>query len=284
MTNELSTLNVHQEQDQEQEQSGSRPSMLSREAAMRLDILHNKIDPPTKDTGWTINRDDAPTLAEREGLERRSHALAMSMAPSTKVQLFARLTTFYAGYPNIGRDGETSAEEMVSVAIATLWGLPDWAVRDACLAALRGATDPRYVPNASQLHDLAMDAMAPFRREQDKISRVLGAKPIYKRPPQERIDAAVQDWEVNLRPKMTGLTPEEQKEEDERKERQREQFVDSSKRFVERQKREAGIEDDNPMGPELRRYLAKMAADIAERGGVENDDHGQDDGRGGGTT
>jgi hypothetical protein len=260
------------------------PKVATPEWMRRLDVLHNKLEKTDVPYRFTIPAKDALPDNTRAVLKFRAKAIRDHFNPGNKGRIAERVTSFLAGYASVQKLTKQEIKHVFEQHMMALDGLAEWAVAAAITKALRGAVNPAFVPNASELRALADEELVAYREELRKIEHILDAKPEEGPPlsPEDRariVDAAMAAGKLTFKG-----TEEEQREEAERKARQTAQNIRASQRLIEIQKKEAGITDDRPESPALRRFLVdKMGANFGGRTGIGDDDEPDRSGGGGRT-
>jgi hypothetical protein len=256
------------------------PNPPDRALAIRLAVLANKCDQGT--TPWQVNEPDAPTAADRDALARRNRQLKLGFGPVGEREMKLMLATFFTGYPTLRFYDEEQANRMLSVYMAALRGKPAWAINRMLQQLTHEGATPLHPPSQSQMAQVTDAIMEPFDIESRTIDAVLGVKvmqPAHQTLTEdERVAFADLHW--HSKP-LNGLTPEQQKEENERREAARIRMDATNQTFFERGIRAAGITDKLKIGVELRRSLVeKMKANFGGRTGIGDEyTDGQSGGR-----
>lgn len=199
---------------------------------------------------YSISSRSAPTESERNQLTARADDLRLGLIPATKEEVRTSLLKFMAGM-----DLKMTADdldEMVSMFVASLMGLPLWAIRQALLNWMQGTiagANPRFTPKPPELRIEANRIAAPFQRELGSIEAGLSAS-VEQVPTQSERDAAVARWHDEIRPTMGHADVTE-----DLSEKRRQEALDENRRFRAREAAHAGLADGHDMTLDMRRAL-----------------------------
>jgi len=124
----------------------------------------------------------ARALSEREraALSARAAAIEIALEPfgAGEVEnVEAQLLAMFSGFRAMKQQGE-DAEAMVAITRAVLHDLPAWAITKACLKIARGDAelDKRFSPNDSEIREVALAVVAPYRRALRDANELLEAE------------------------------------------------------------------------------------------------------------
>lgn len=177
---------------QQVKQSSHPPSMPSQALDMRVLQLTNALEGHGESRRRSISSRSAPTATEREALQKRLRELADALMPASSETTVKHIGAMRAGFPALST---TEAERIASIKVyaAALKGFPEWAVGQACRAAIQGRIGRgQYAPAAPELVAECERAVAPVREEHARIAAILNADVYHEPEPDEkaRVSAA----------------------------------------------------------------------------------------------
>ena len=237
---------------------------LQRADLTRLQVLANKLSVLPGIGRYAIAPEDAPTAAEREAFERRNRNLVLEFAAARPQQVAERVLKFFAGFGQFAMLDQDEAERRMNIYVAALVGLPDWAIRDGMVYALRHARNPQHPPTAAELRSFGDAALADLQDEHRLIEAVLSAK-VEAAPEsvERRRDVVDRHWASRRGEWNQGLDPSA----DERRQRVLAECAAASDRLRERDLAAHGVSDGRVMSVALRRQLEEVRRDAREPSG-----------------
>lgn len=125
-----------------------------------------------------LKASQAPTISERQAIERKVAALGNSLALVDVDRVAGAVSRLLVCFPSAATDEESAGMRAKGFLVA-LDDVPPWAVERACRAWLRGEVDggtPKFAPSPPELRKVALQQMAPVFREKRSWERVLAAE------------------------------------------------------------------------------------------------------------
>ena len=210
---------------QQVRQSSHPPSMPSQAIDLMVRRIGNALEGHGASRRRSISSRSAPTAAEREALQRRMCELADALVPASHEAIVKSIGMMRAGFPALST---TEAERVTSIKVyaAALKEFPEWAIGQACRAAIEGRIGRgQYAPAAPELVAECQRVTAPVREEHVRIATILNAEVYHEPEPEEkaRVNAAFDELtrglvaaldmgEASKRPPLEPLTFEEAEE------------------------------------------------------------------------
>jgi hypothetical protein len=131
---------------------------------------------------FSICKSDLPSAEMLDAMSRRFAVLNRHMAPGGDQDVATAISGLLSAYPFSG--DQKAAKAAIAAHVSVLGGLPAWAVRIACQAAL--ARDSGFAPAPGELLALVRKEVAQFERERTSLRAILTAKRTAGAEPCER--------------------------------------------------------------------------------------------------
>lgn len=206
-------------------QSSSPPSMPSQALDMLVRQLTNALEGHPASRQRSISSRSAPTAAERDALQGRLRDLADCLRPASHETAIRHIGAMRAAFPALSTT-ETERVASLKVYAAALKEFPEWAIGQACRAAIDGRIGRgQYAPAAPELVAECQRVAAPVREEHVRIATILNAEVYHEPEPEEKarvnaafdeltrgLAAALDMGEASKRPPLEPLTFEEAEE------------------------------------------------------------------------
>ncbi|GAA0261298.1 hypothetical protein LNAOJCKE_4111 [Methylorubrum aminovorans] len=211
---------------------------------------------------YSISSRCAPTEGQRQELTRRADDLRRALSPAAKDEIRTSLLKWIAGLDL--RLSEEALDDMVSMFVASLMGLPLWAVRQTLLNWMQGRIancNPRFTPKPPELRREGDRIVARRKHELGSIGIILSAK-VERVPDDAERERAIAYWRETVKPTMhhadvtEAISPEEN----------RRQQVDANDRLRRREREAAGADREGVHTLEMEGKLNRMRA----RAGIES--------------
>lgn len=203
---------------------------------------------------YSISSRSAPTEGQRQELTRRADDLRRALSPAAKDEIRTSLLKWIAGLDL--RLSEEALDDMVSMFVASLMGLPLWAVRQTLLNWMQGRIadcNPRFTPKPPELRREGDRIVARRKHELGSIDAVLGAR-VEGVPSDAERERALAHWYENVRPALQhadvsdALSPEAKRAEQ----------IEANDRLRRREREAAGADPDAPHTLEMEQRLKRM--------------------------
>lgn len=187
------------------------------------------------------------------------------MSPAAKEDIRTSLLKWTAGLDL--RLSEEALDDMVSMFVASLMGLPLWAVRQTLLHWMQGRIadcDPRFTPKPPELRRGGDRIVARRKHELGSIGIILGAE-VERVPDDAERERAIAYWRETVKPTMhhadvtEAIGPEEN----------RRQQVEANDRLRRREREAAGADLKGVHTLEMEGKLDRMRA----QAGIESGEH-----------
>ncbi|GEL42256.1 hypothetical protein MEX01_28470 [Methylorubrum extorquens] len=215
---------------------------------------------------YSISSRSAPTDGERQALTRRADDLRRALSPAAKDEIRTSLLKWIAGLDL--RLSEEALDDMVSMFVASLMGLPLWAVRQTLLNWMQGRIadcNPRFTPKPPELRREGDRIVSRRKHELGSIDAVLGAI-VEDAPSDAERQEALAHWYETVRPALQHADVSDAPS----LEMMRTEQIEANDRLRRRERQAVGADPDRPHTIDMERRLAR----VRTAAGIDDGRHG----------